>query len=317
LQDFGEGDFLLALTLLSSYQRSREGRGPIACRRKDVLALTLEDYQRYGEQVEWGLHEVASFLEGQKIFDRDTLPYRTQLIPFAVVVALLGSRIEEETIKRKLVRWFWCGVFGEQYSGPTETLFVNDLQEVPDWLDGGDEPRVVRNANFAPTRLLSLQSRQSAAYKGVIALLMRADCCDFLTGAPIDKTSYFDLAVDIYHIFPKAYCEKQKLDRSVWNSVINKAPLTSRSNRLIGNHSPSSYLAALQKSRKFDPEQIDLILRSNQIEPHLLRGDDFDNFSCARARRLLDLIEDATGKPIPGRDSEEVIKAFRGPLARS
>jgi hypothetical protein len=31
---------------------------------------------------------------------------------------------------------------------------------------------------------------------------------------------------------------------------------------------------------------------------------------------LLDLIEDATGKPIPGRDSDEVVEVFGGSLAR-
>ncbi len=52
------------------------------------------------------------------------------------------------------------------------------------------------------------------------------------------------------------------------------------------------------------------------IEPELIRKDAFDDFLRARAGRLLDLIEDATGKPIPGRDSDEVAKAFGGPLLR-
>ncbi len=55
------------------------------------------------------------------------------------------------------------------------------------------------------------------------------------------------------------------------------------SNRLFGSNAPSAYVAALQKNRKFNPEQIDQILRSNSIEPQLLRGDDFDNLCHARA----------------------------------
>ena len=47
-----------------------------------------------------------------------------------------------------------------------------------------------------------------------------------------------------------------------------------------------------------------------------LRADDFDGFITDRAIRLLDLIEDAIGKPVQGRDSEEVKQAFRGSLAR-
>ncbi len=50
------------------------------------------------------------------------------------------------------------------------------------------------------------------------------------------------------------------------------------------------------------------------IEPELIRKDAFDDFLRTRAGRLLDLIEDATGKPIPGRDSEEVSETFGGSL---
>jgi len=44
----------------------------------------------------------------------------------------------------------------------------------------------------------------------------------------------------------------------------------------------------------------------------LLRADDFDGFIRARAVRLLDLIEDAVGKPIQGRDSDEVASRSAG-----
>jgi hypothetical protein len=33
---------------------------------------------------------------------------------------------------------------------------------------------------------------------------------------------YFDEAIDIHHIFPKAWCEKQKIKPQVYNSIVNK-----------------------------------------------------------------------------------------------
>jgi hypothetical protein len=45
-----------------------------------------------------------------------------------------------------------------------------------------------------------------------------------------------------------------------------------------------------------------------------LREDDFYGFLRDRASSLLDLIESAMGKAIPGRDAEEVINAFGTPL---
>jgi hypothetical protein len=46
----------------------------------------------------------------------------------------------------------------------------------------------------------------------------------------------------------------------------------------------------------------------------MLRRDDFDAFVRDRACRLLDLIEQATGKVVVGRDSEETSSAFGGAL---
>ena len=95
------------------------------------------------------------------------------------------------------------------------------------------EPRTIRDSNFAPVRLLSLQTRNSAAYKGIMVLLMQRGSHDFLNGDPIELTTYFDEAVDIHHLFPRAYCEKLKYPPG-WNSIVNKAPLTARTNRIIG-----------------------------------------------------------------------------------
>jgi len=239
----------------------------------------------------------------------------TQLIPLAAICAELGNQYEEDPVKRSLCRWYWCGVFGELYGGANETRFAYDMQDVLAWLDGGDEPRTVRDASFAPTRLLTLQTRLSAAYKGLMALLMQAGGKDFLSGDPIALTTYFDTAVDIHHIFPRTYCERQEYDRQRWNSIVNKAPLSARTNRIIGGKAPSEYLRSLEKNHKVSPENLDQILQTHLIEPGLIRNDAFEGVVQDRSRRLLDLIEDATGKPIAGRDSEEVIRAFGGPLA--
>ncbi|MFI5387049.1 MAG: hypothetical protein ACHQ50_13125, partial [Fimbriimonadales bacterium] len=167
------------------------------------------------------------------------------------------------------------------------------------------------------TRLLTLQTRLSAAYKGLMALLIQAGGNDFLSGDPIALTTYFDTAVNIHHIFPRAYCERQKYDRQRWNSIVNKAPLSARTNRIIGGRAPSEYLGSLEKNHNVTLDSLDQILQTHLIEPELIRNDAFDDFVRDRARRLLDLIEDATGKPIAGRDSEEVSRAFAGPLLRT
>ena len=206
------------------------------------------------------------------------------------------------------------GVFGELYGGASETRFSNDVVDVVAWVDGGQDPRTVRDANLAPTRLLTLQSRLSAAYKGMMALLMQVGSNDFINGDSIELTTFFDQAVDIHHVFPRSYCEKQDYPRQKWNSVVNKAPITARTNRIVGANAPSRYLASIEKNHGVGAGRLDELVSTHLIDPALLRGDDFDRFIRGRARRLLDLVEKAIGKAVAGRDSEEAVAAFGGPL---
>lgn len=302
--------FLSAVTLLSSYQMNQEDTAkPVTCKRKDVLKLTLKDYKKNAATIEEGLKRAARFLAREKIFDSRTLPYSTQLIPLSVICALLSNNFEIDTIRGKLAQWFWCGVFGELYGGANETRFSMDVPDFMAWIEGNDQPRTIRDSGFSPTRLLSMQSRLSAAYKGLMALLMKAGSNDFLSGDPVEITTYFDLAIDIHHIFPKAYCEN-KYKRSLWNSSVNKAPLSAKSNRIIGGKAPSVYLTNIEKQSNMDSPRLDEILKTHKIAPELLRSDSFEDFIRDRASNILDLIEAAMNKRISGRDSDEVIHEY-------
>lgn len=307
--------FLTAVTLLASYRRHLIQKTAVSCKRADVLRLALADFKALEAPLELGFKRAAELLAEEKIFDERSLPYATQLIPLAAICAQLGERTTLHGIKQSLLRWYWSGVLGELYGGANETRFAMDMQDVVAWVDGGTEPRTVRDANFAPTRLLSLQSRLAAAYKGLAALLMKHGGRDFVSGTPIDLNSYFNNAIDIHHIFPRAWCEKQKLPKDKWNSVINKAPLAASTNRFISGDAPSVYLGRIQKAKQVPPNSLDEFLVSHVIPVSALRGDDFDGFIRLRAGALLGLIEQATGKAVSGRDSEDTVKAFGASLA--
>lgn len=317
LRSVDETSFLTALTLLASYKRHAEKNSAVSCKRKDVLDLTLADYKENVEPIIEGMLSAAKLLAREKIFDQRDLPYQTQLVPLSAICAYLSDEVENDTVKEKIIQWYWCGVFGELYGGANETRYALDVLGVINWLDGGDVPATIRDANFAPTRLLTLQTRISAAYKGLMALLMKQGSRDFLSGDPIELTTYFDNNIDIHHIFPSAYCQKQKIDPQKWNSIVNKGALSSRTNRILGGHKPSTYLQTIQRQYGVDPTRLDDILESHLIDPSALRTDDFAGFILKRAGFLLDLIQGATGKIIVGRDSEETKTAFGGTLAGS
>lgn len=302
--------FLQSVALYSTYCRFLEGRGAVGAKRKDILRLTVQEYQRHADAVHRGFLEAKRLLLRERVLSQRELPYQSQLVPLAAILAAVGAKADGDAAKAKLAQWFWCGVFGELYGGGSEARFAHDMVQVPAWIDGGEVPRSVQDASFAPIRLLTLQSRQSAAYKGMMAPLMALGSLDLKTGDEIHISTHMHDEIDIHHLFPKAHCEKQGYPKSHWNSIINKAPIVAATNRSIGGRSPSSYLATIEKELK--PARVDEILRSHAIDPAPFRADDFHGFVRQRAGSLLDLIEHRMGKQVSGRDSEEAIKAFGG-----
>ena len=315
LKGVDESSFLTAITLLASYKRHVASGSAVGCKRKDVLRLTLEEYEDNVGEIVVGYMKAAKLLMGEKVFSQRDLPYQTQLIPLSVICAYLQDGFEEYFVKQNIIRWYWCGVLGELYGGANETRYALDISGVISWVDGGNEPPTVRDAVFSPGRLLTLQTRNSAAYKGIMALLMKSGSNDFISGDEIELTNYFGDAIDIHHIFPRTYCENNNYEREKWNSIINKAPLSYRTNRILGGHEPSKYISAIENKHRVRPEDLDKFFESHLIEPTLIRNNDFQLFILDRSKKLLETIENAMGKTVTGKDSDEVINSFGDSLS--
>jgi hypothetical protein len=231
-------DFLQAVTLVQTYRRrqedlrlgksSDEARG-VSCKRSAVLELPRTDYQALRDYVLTGFLRAAKFLTLEHIFlDRD-VPYQTQLVPLAATLAELGESWEEVGTKHKVRQWYWCGVLGELYGGAVETRHARDLPEILAWIrDGGPVPTTIRDANFNPDRILTLRTRNSAAYKGVYALLMQGGGREFLTDQPMSFATYEEEKIDIHHISPKAWCSQNGIDAKQMDCIVNKTPISAR-----------------------------------------------------------------------------------------
>ena len=312
LSDVASTDFLQAVTLVSTYQarRSAEGRGDdslpvVSCKRRDILKLTADRYLEWADELEKGFRKAARFLNREHVFDAKFLPYSTQLIPLASLLTVLGRRAEDQGVHDKLVRWYWCGVFGELYGSATESRFARDLPEMLAWLDGGPEPRTIEDANFAPERLLTLQTRRSAAYRGLYVMQLREGARDFRTGEPSTLQTYFDEAIDIHHIFPRRWCQDHDKEPRFFESIVNKTPLTARTNRIIGGNAPSEYLSSLERNHEVPPEDLDDNLRSHFVSPEQLRADQFEGFFRDRSEAILRVIAQAMGKGLEHDESED------------
>jgi hypothetical protein len=243
--------------------------------------------------------QAAKFLHMLHIYRIFDLPYQSQIVPLAAILADIGEDWEHEANRAKLIRWYWNGVFGELYGSAVETRIAKDFMEAPLWLKGGPEPSTVSETVFRADRLKTMKMRLSAAYKGMNILLMKEGAQDFRSGQKFDHTVFFGENVDIHHIFPQDWCKKHGIKPEVFDSIINKTPLSYRTNRIIGGVAPSEYLSRLEQGDSTTPSidrtRLDEYLISHLIDPALLRADRFEAFMEDRQRQLLALIERATG----------------------
>lgn len=303
-------DFLQAITLLHTLEKRRadlasgkQGKqvSPVSAKRSSVLELPLSAYQQWADKVESGFNLTANFLKKQSFYAVRELPYRTQLVPLAAILTELGDRWQEPRILDKLTQWFWCGILGELYGGAVETRMANDLEGVLRWVqDDKDIPRTVSDASFQPERLNRLTSRLSAAYKGINVLVLRENAQDFFWKATIKELDAQEIALDIHHIFPRAWCEDNQIPKRLYDTIVNKTPISYKANRMIGRSAPADYLNKLQSHEnvQLSDDEMNNILQTHCIPPIPMRANDFDSFYQQRQQALLTLISKAIGKQI-------------------
>lgn len=303
-------EFLQAISLLHTHElrkadvkAGKTGKQvrPVSAKRADVLELPLDAWRRCADDLEAGFRNVGHFLRKECFYGRRELPYSTQLVPLAAVLTRLDDRWREPRIYDKLARWFWSGVLGELYGGAVETRMANDYEELLRWFEVDDAvPRTVRDANFQPDRLDTLRSRLSAAYKGINVLVLREGSRDWFWKASIKELDAEEISLDIHHIFPRQWCERQGIARDRYDSILNKTPISYKANRKIGGDAPSQYLPRIQEEKQvgLSDAEMDELLASHALAPDLLRRDAFDDFMEDRRRRLSRLVETAMGKAV-------------------
>jgi len=308
MEGVDETSFLTAITLYTTYLSDKM----TTCKKKDVLSLNFDDYKKNRDILLEGYKMARKFLFQQYVFRKRDLPYTTQLIPLSAICAVIGTTtFNLPSTQKILAKWFWCGILGEMYGGANETRYATDIEDVVSEIQGNESlNRTINAAYFSATRLLSLQTRNSAAYKGIMALVYREQCRDFMQGTTMDIVKSMDESPDIHHIFPEAYCKKMRFDKNKWNSIVNKTPLLPASNRQIGGDAPSVYSKNIMKKAEINEADLRMRVESHLINYDYLVSDDFDHYFIARAKAILKVIEVAMGKNISDKGAEQTIKEY-------
>ena len=303
LEEVDRSDFVTALTLLVSYEKFRaDKKNLVSCKGEDILKLSYADYVHYKADVIDGFIEAGKFLEGEGLTTKKYLPYKSQLVPMAALFAELKLSGKDNAASRNKIRqWYWCAVFSESYKDGSGSRFAKDMAQVMKWIDKREEPKIIRDTQIGAVRLMSVNSTRSAAYKGMIAIILKNGARDFLAGRNIGTSANYAENIEIHHIFPKKYCEARGLSKAQYDNIANKTLILKKTNQTIGGDPPSIYLKKIERKTGLSSAEVDEILERHFIDAALCRADDFDAFIAARAEKIFDVIEELTGRKVVGR----------------
>jgi hypothetical protein len=260
---------------------------------KDILDLPLENYQATKQAVVDGFIEASRLLIELCIFKNRLLPQTILVTGMASIFAILGPvRSKDVTTRRKVTRWLHCCMIRSVHRSGG----VGVAAELPDllaWIDGGRAPASVRDFVFPKGALSSTQTGPLLNY--LMAADLRAKARDFGTVNEMTIQLMLDGKFDIHHVVPKAFCVKQGIPQEKYDSVLNKAMLSSKTNNIISGNPPSTYLYQLEQRFGTTSEQVDATVASHGFDPALLRADDFEGSMASRLDYYCKVIESETG----------------------
>ncbi|AZA13387.1 DUF262 domain-containing protein [Corynebacterium choanae] len=364
LRDVTRVDYLTALTMYLT----AKSRGWASGAREDILRIDLQQFLAARPVVTAGFVQAAEFLAKRCMYTADMVPYTSQIIPLAVILALLEQRdphlLDKQGPQDRLNRWFWSGVFGELYgSAAVISRAGRDVTEVTEWIqdaaaiedalaaqsqttraarntsaaDGdtdtaadadprtaialGSEtdrvpaPASVRSATFVESRLLSVKA-DSAVFKGIFALIMGRGAKEWRYNEAINARNFHTMEIGFQHIFPTAYCFNHGIDEVLSTSVLNRTPMSAKTDTLIGETAPQRYLPRLQGKSLLDDAEFDEVLSGHLLDPKLLFAQDAQAFFIDRRKRLLKMVQEAMGREaIRDVDEQDLTGGEEGPSA--
>jgi hypothetical protein len=277
-------------------------RDPDGTRRKEILISDTTDFKARWDAAVGALVNAIKLLRHPQEFgvvSSKYLPYVSILPAFSALQWHIKSLPANRQLdsQRKLRHWYWASVFMNRYSGSVESTAARDFLDMKDWFDNDSlQPGPIKELEerFKSIDLRKENKRGTSIYNGIFNLYVIQGAKDWVTG---NKPQHDDL--DDHHIVPVAKVSELGLENPhLINSVLNRTPLTSDTNRnVIKDRWPFEYIAYLTEEN--GEEQVRAVFESHFISGaafEVLRRNpftksDFEEFLSERNRTILEGIE--------------------------
>ncbi|MBE7383074.1 MAG: DUF262 domain-containing protein [Leptolyngbya sp. SIO1E4] len=281
-------------------EQEKPVRAADGTRSKEVLISNAQAFEQSWNYAVDALEDAIKMLQHPQEFgviSSGYLPYVAILPVFTALQADVKNLPAGKQLhaQRKIRYWYWASVFTNRYSGSVESTSARDFISMKAWFEEEDaKPGLIQdfNSRFKSLELRREIKRGSSVYNGIFNLFVIQGARDWITGNIPQHDDLHD-----HHIVPAAW-GKKNLGSNTINTILNRTPLTAKTNRdIIRDRLPNAYLPELIQTCGEDT--VRAILDSHFISPAaqqiLLRDpftpEDYEAFISERQRTLQSAIE--------------------------
>lgn len=239
---YGNVSDLILSTSALLQEKLPNTRGMIEMDKKQLL----ENWPK----LERGLERMASFLDGQRVFDETRLPTNAVLAVIAAAYELIPDHGDFLAKAEKLLRrYLWSAFFTDRYENTAASRAFADFKAIkallknPSFTD--DELVTVPVLNRSEFPLADVDSLMAAGWPKAVGIEARAILAVTTYLGAIDfadhKTATYESIQkrEYHHVFPDALLSEAGIPSYL---ALNCALITWKTNRMIGRKDPLEYL---------------------------------------------------------------------------
>ncbi|CAK8713723.1 MAG: hypothetical protein CDV28_101145 [Candidatus Electronema aureum] len=139
-----------------------------------------------------------------------------------------------------LKRWFFSNLLQPGATQASNYRISRYFKLLRDLAAGKTDREIIPTVYITIEIILGLTQGSDSRFKALQCILSAAVSEDLYSGEPLVNED-----IEEHHIYPKAYCEREKLNDKLRESIVNRIVLSKKSNRKILDTSPGKYFSEI------------------------------------------------------------------------
>lgn len=136
-----------------------------------------------------------------------------------------------------LKRWFFSYLLQTATTQAANYRIGRYFKALKDLAVGKTDREIIPTVYITPEILLGLT--RDSRFKAVQCILSAAVSQDLVTGEHLLNKD----DIEDHHIYPKAHCKRQGIDKKLCDSIVNRIAISKETNRYLADTSPEEYFA--------------------------------------------------------------------------